>query len=215
MNLFRLAGDMTHLLSIVTLLLKIHATKNCAGVSLRTQELYALVFVTRYLDIFFNFISIYNSVMKIIFISSSFTIIWYMRKHKVVSQTYDKEQDTFRYMFLIGPSILLALVLNHDFTVTEVLWTFSIYLEAVAILPQLVLLQRTKNVDTLTGNYVFLLGAYRGLYLLNWIYRYFTEPLYRQWIVWASGIVQTAIYCDFFYYYLKSWRNNERLSLPS
>lgn len=26
---------------------------------------------------------------------------------------------------------------------------------------------------------------------------------------------QTAIYCDFFYYYLKSWKNNERLSLPS
>lgn len=31
MNLFRLAGDMTHLLSIVVLLLKIQATKSCAG----------------------------------------------------------------------------------------------------------------------------------------------------------------------------------------
>ena len=30
----------------------------------------------------------------------------------------------------------------------------------MVILPQLVLLQRTKNVDTLTGNYVFLLGGY-------------------------------------------------------
>mmetsp|Transcript_22357 Transcript_22357/g.26924 ORF Transcript_22357/g.26924 Transcript_22357/m.26924 type:complete len:216 (-) Transcript_22357:460-1107(-) len=215
MNIFRLAGDMTHLLSIVTLLLKIHATKSCAGVSLRTQELYALVFLTRYLDLLFSFISVYNTVMKVIFISTAFTIIWYMRRHKVVSQTYDKDNDTFRYIFLVGPCAVLALLINHDFTVTEVLWTFSIYLEAVAILPQLVLLQRTKNVDTLTGNYVFLLGAYRGLYLLNWIYRYFTEIGYRQWIVWTSGIVQTAIYCDFFFYYIKSWRNNERLSLPS
>lgn len=33
MNIFRLAGDMTHLLSIVVLLLKIHATKSCAGES--------------------------------------------------------------------------------------------------------------------------------------------------------------------------------------
>jgi ER lumen protein retaining receptor len=41
---------------------------------------------------------------------------------------------------------------------SQVLWTFSIYLEAVAILPQLVLLQRTQNIDNLTGNYVFLLG---------------------------------------------------------
>lgn len=41
----------------------------------------------------------------------------------------------------------------------QVLWTFSIYLEAVAIMPQLVLLQRTQNIDNLTGNYVFLLGC--------------------------------------------------------
>ncbi len=157
----------------------------------------------------------YNTCMKLIFIGSSGSVIWYMRRHKVVSQTYDAEQDTFRVFFLIGPCMLLALLINHEFSVTEVLWTFSIYLEAVAILPQLVLLQRTKNVDTLTGNYVFLLGGYRALYLLNWIYRFFTEPGYSQWIVWVSGAIQTAVYCDFFYYYLKSWHNNERLSLPS
>ncbi|KAF8388422.1 hypothetical protein HHK36_027092 [Tetracentron sinense] len=40
----------------------------------------------------------------------------------------------------------------------QVMWTFSFYLEAVAILPQLVLLQRTRNIDNLTGQYVFLLG---------------------------------------------------------
>ena len=31
MNIFRLAGDMTHLLSFVVLLLKIQATRSCAG----------------------------------------------------------------------------------------------------------------------------------------------------------------------------------------
>mmetsp|Transcript_899 Transcript_899/g.3270 ORF Transcript_899/g.3270 Transcript_899/m.3270 type:complete len:198 (-) Transcript_899:402-995(-) len=187
MNIFRLAGDMTHLASIVMLLLKIHATRSCAGISLKTQELYALVFMTRYLDLFFSFISVYNTVMKIVFLVTAFTIIWYMRGHRVVSQTYDKDQDTFRYIFLVGPAFVLALLINHEFVLTEILWTFSIYLEAVAILPQLVLLQRTKNVDNLTGNYVFALGAYRALYLVNWVYRYFTEPGYRQWIVWVSG----------------------------
>lgn len=215
MNLFRLCGDMTHLLSIIVLLLKIHHTKSCAGVSLRTQELYALVFVTRYLDLFYSFISLYNTVMKLIFIGTSIGIMWLIRKHKVVSQTYDKDQDTFRALFLIVPCLVLALIVNHEFSLTEVLWTFSIYLEAVAILPQLVLLQRTKNVDTLTGNYVFLLGSYRAFYLINWIYRYMTEPGYSQWIVWVSGMIQTGIYCDFFYYYIKSWKNNERLTLPA
>jgi ER lumen protein retaining receptor len=64
--------------------------------------------------------SSYNTTMKLIFISTACMIIWYMRFHKVVSQTYDKEQDTFRYVFLIGPSLTLALLLNHEFTVTEV-----------------------------------------------------------------------------------------------
>ncbi|XLU29913.1 hypothetical protein S245_065979, partial [Arachis hypogaea] len=32
-----------------------------------------------------------------------------------------------------------------------IFWAFSIYLEAVAILPQLVLLQPSGNVDNLTG----------------------------------------------------------------
>mmetsp|Transcript_10252 Transcript_10252/g.21974 ORF Transcript_10252/g.21974 Transcript_10252/m.21974 type:complete len:216 (-) Transcript_10252:605-1252(-) len=215
MNIFRLAGDMTHLLSIIVLLLKINATRSCRGISLKTQELYALVFVCRYLDLFTNFISLYNTVMKIIFIATSGTILYLMRYHKVVKVTYDKEQDTFRHYFLLLPCFLLALVLHNEFTPFEVLWTFSIYLEAVAILPQLVLLQRTQNIDNLTGNYVFLLGTYRGLYILNWIYRYMTEPHYRQYIVWVSGIVQTILYLDFFWYYIKSWKNNEKLALPA
>lgn len=190
--------------------------------------------------------------MKLVFLGTSSAIIYYMRYHKIIKLSYDKEQDTFRYLLLIGPSALLALLTTHNYTLLEVrrgaggasqrsapagsggrgtacasgaaaaraaassssrqrgaqrqlaaqlrnraasvhsgacsisssvtaarhralcgavacrhragvrvpqvLWTFSILLEAVAILPQLVLLQRTNNIDNLTGNYVFLLG---------------------------------------------------------
>ncbi|KAJ4728473.1 ER lumen protein-retaining receptor [Melia azedarach] len=215
MNLFRLAGDMTHLASVLVLLLKIHTIKSCAGISLKTQELYAIVFATRYLDIFTDFISFYNTIMKLIFLGSSFSIVWYMRHHKIVRRSYNKGQDTFRHFFLILPCLLLALLINEKFSFKEVMWTFSVYLEAVAILPQLVLLQRTRNIDNLTGQYVFLLGAYRGLYILNWIYRYFTEPGYVHWIPWISGLIQTLLYGDFFYYYFDSWKNNKRLQLPA
>ncbi|KAJ4795026.1 ER lumen protein-retaining receptor [Rhynchospora pubera] len=216
MNIFRFAGDMTHLLSVLVLLLKIHTIKSCAGISLKTQELYALVFATRYLDIFSHYYSLYNTVMKLIFLGSSFSIVWYMRRHKVVRRSYDKDQDTFRHHFLVLPCLVLALLINERFSFREVMWTFSIYLEAVAILPQLVLLQRTRNVDNLTGQYVFFLGAYRGLYIINWIYRYFTEPTYStHWITWLSGLLQTLLYADFFYYYIHSVKNNVKLQLPA
>ena len=40
-------------------------------------------------------------------------------------------------------------------------WAFSIYLEAVAIWPQLQLLQKQKRVANITSYYVVALGAYR------------------------------------------------------
>nr|KAJ0198142.1 hypothetical protein LSAT_V11C700383870 [Lactuca sativa] len=96
--------------------------------------------------------------MKIIFLGSSFSIMWYIRHHKVVRRSYDKDQDTFRHYLLMIPCMILALFEHEKFTFKEVMWTFSSYLEAVAILPQLVLLQRTRNIDNLNGQYVFLLG---------------------------------------------------------
>ncbi|MCL7032689.1 hypothetical protein MKW94_023051 [Papaver nudicaule] len=215
MNIFRFAGDMTHLISVLVLLLKIYATKSCAGVSLKTQELYALVFLARYLDLFTDFISVYNTVMKIVFIMSSLAIVWCMRMHPMVRRSYDKELDTFRHYFLIAGCLLGALLVHEKFTFQEIFWAFSLYLEAVAILPQLVLLQRSGNVDNLTGQYVFFLGAYRALYILNWIYRYFTEKHFGRWISCISGLVQTALYGDFFYYYFISWKNNAKLQLPA
>ncbi|KDP21782.1 hypothetical protein JCGZ_00569 [Jatropha curcas] len=228
MNLFRLAGDMTHLLSIVVLLLKIRKTKSCAGISLKTQELYAIVFLTRYLDLFVKDYSFYNTVMKVVFIGTSIGIVWYMRYHKVVKQTYSKDEDSFRHYLLAVPSLVLALLIHRSFNVIEVLWAFSIYLEAVAILPQLVLLQRSRHIDNLTVNYVFLLGAYRALYILNWVYRFFIGGVKVRWIPWISGLVQTALYADFFYYYIKRlvkmldwmaailihWKNVKQLKLP-
>ncbi|GAA0187147.1 membrane trafficking regulatory protein [Lithospermum erythrorhizon] len=172
MNIFRLVGDMTHLASVLVLLLKIHTIKSYAGISLKTQELFAIVFSARYLDLFTDFISFYNTVMKFIFLGSSFSI------------------------HILGKLFLYCVVVNEKFTFQEVMWTFSLYLEAVAILPQPVVLQRTRNIDNLTGQYIFLLGAYRALYILNWMYRYFTELHYVHWIPWIAGLAQTMLYAD-------------------
>lgn len=90
---------------------------------------------------------------------------------------------------------------NHDFTYQlQVLWTFSIWLESVAILPQLFLLQRTGEADTITTHYLFALGLYRALYIPNWIYRYFAERHFQP-VPILAGIIQTLLYSDFFYIY--------------
>ena len=60
---------------------------------------------------------------------------------------------------------------------------------AVAILPQLFMLQRTGEAETITTHYLFALGAYRALYIPNWIYRYIREvPKFYDPIAVIAGV---------------------------
>ncbi|XP_076247132.1 ER lumen protein-retaining receptor [Calliopsis andreniformis] len=212
MNIFRLLGDLSHLLAIIILLLKIWKTRSCAGISGKSQILFAIVYTLRYLDLVTTYISAYNTFMKIIFIAASYATVFLM--YVKFKATYDHNHDTFRIEFLILPTLVLALLINHEFTVMEVLWTFSIYLESVAILPQLFLVSKTGEAESITSHYLFALGSYRGLYLLNWVYRYYAEDHYDL-IAIVAGLVQTVLYCDFFHLYITKVLKGKKLQLPA
>lgn len=222
MNIFRLAGDMSHVFSIIVLFLRLRVAKNAQGISVRTHELFLVVFVTRYLDLFTNFYSLYNSVMKCLYIGSTAMIIHTIKFKEPICSTYDKAQDTFlHWKFAVAPCACIAMLTHlitkgFNFDLIELCWTFSIYLEAIAILPQLITLQRYREVENLTGNYIFFMGSYRALYILNWIYRSYNEPFYRHhYVVYFCGVLQTLLYADFFYYYLKSKAKGGKFTLPT
>ncbi|XP_014483471.1 PREDICTED: ER lumen protein-retaining receptor [Dinoponera quadriceps] len=212
MNIFRLLGDLSHLLAIIILLLKIWKTRSCAGISGKSQILFAIVYTSRYLDLVTTFISAYNTFMKIVFIAASLATVFLM--YVKFKATYDHNHDTFRIEFLILPAFVLALLINHELSVVEVLWTFSIYLESVAILPQLFLVSKTGEAESITSHYLFALGSYRGLYLFNWVYRYYAEDHYDL-IAIVAGLVQTVLYCDFFYLYITKVLKGKKLQLPA
>ncbi|XP_044252594.1 ER lumen protein-retaining receptor [Tribolium madens] len=212
MNIFRLTGDLAHLLAIIILLLKIWKTRSCAGISGKSQILFAIVYTTRYLDLVTTYVSAYNTLMKIFFLASSFATVYLI--YVKFKATYDHNHDTFRIEFLILPAVILALLINHAFTPLEILWTFSIYLESVAILPQLFMVSKTGEAESITSHYLFALGSYRGLYILNWIYRYAMESHYDL-IAIVAGIVQTVLYCDFFYLYITKVLKGKKLQLPA
>ncbi|KAL6305145.1 ER lumen protein retaining receptor [Sparassis latifolia] len=212
MNLFRLFGDMSHLASIFILLQKIQTSRSCRGISFKTQVLYVVVFVSRYLDLFYEWVSVYNFFMKVFFIASSCYVLYLMKVK--FRPTNDPSIDTFRVEYLVGPCVIFALIFHYHFTIPEVLWSFSIFLESVAILPQLFMLQRTGEAETITTHYLAALGAYRALYIPNWIYRYFTEDLVDP-IAVTAGLVQTGLYLDFFYVYVTKVLQGQKFELPA
>lgn len=74
-------------------------------------------------------------------------------------------------------------------------------------MPQLFLITKTGEAESITTHYLFFLGLYRALYIANWVWRYHTEGFFDQ-IAVVSGVVQTIFYCDFFYLYVTrgEWR---------
>lgn len=92
------------------------------GISGKSQILFLIVYVTRYLDLLTSFVSLYNSLMKVLFLASSCATVYLV--YKKFKATYDQTHDTFRIEFLIAPCVLLALAINHEFAVLEV-WLLS------------------------------------------------------------------------------------------
>ncbi|PJF20144.1 ER lumen protein-retaining receptor [Paramicrosporidium saccamoebae] len=223
-NLFRLFGDLLHVASIFLLWTKIHKTRSCAGLSLKSQILFLSVYMTRYLDLFvfifhrIDLYHLYNFVMKCLFIGSQAAVIYYMWFR--YRPTYNAKLDTVRPEFIVLPCLVLSFFFfeadpraNSLYYVREYFWTFSILLESVAILPQMFLLSNTGEAESITTHYLLCLGLYRAFYLLNWIWRFI---FYRspEAVVVLAGILQTALYSDFFYIYYKRVFSGRAFKLP-
>ncbi|KAF7119228.1 hypothetical protein CNMCM5793_008976 [Aspergillus hiratsukae] len=216
MNVFRLLGDLSHISSKCILMWAIHRNKSAEGVSLLTQMLYAVVFVTRYLDLFrgSGWNSFYLVFFKFFYIFSSFYIIFLMMK--VYPRTREREGAWKMAVGSVVVSLILAPIVTPIFAkdedyykrhwFTETMWSFSIILESVCVLPQLLLLRQTTVPTVIDSYYLLALGSYRAFYILNWFVRGFGSEKHWDPISMIFGILQTAFYVDFAWVYYSRQR---------
>lgn len=212
MNVFRITGDVLHAVSRGILIKKLHTSQSCAGISLKTQLIYAFVFSTRYLDIFWNFSSIYNWIFKIYYLVTTFYTIYLIAFR--LRDSYHAPLDKTPVLYVIVPSYVAGILFARPWTIFEIFWTGSLVLEAFAMIPQFFMLYLSRNVENFTADYVATLGGYRFFYLLNWVYRS-VKGVRMGWINWVTGIIQIVLYAEFFYYWLKSKLTHKSLTLPS
>ncbi|PQE31433.1 ER lumen retaining receptor protein [Rutstroemia sp. NJR-2017a WRK4] len=216
---FRYAADSSHFLSKCILIYAIHRNSSAEGVSLITQVLYAVVFCTRYMDLFkgthmTGTHMYWNVTLKIFYILSSLYIIFLMLR--VYARTRERETAWKLGGICLVGSVALAPVLlivenlvkdRKNWGPMEFLWIFSIILESTCILPQLLLLRQTSVPTVINSYYLVALGMYRFLYLLNWFERSLDiNDRSLNWIAIIAGIIQTAFYIDFAWVYYSRQR---------
>eukprot|EP00756_Hemistasia_phaeocysticola_P055366 Hpha_TRINITY_DN31299_c0_g1::TRINITY_DN31299_c0_g1_i1::g.2482::m.2482/K10949/KDELR; ER lumen protein retaining receptor len=224
LNVFRFFGDVVHLLSVFIILFKMLRHRTCAGLSMKSQVAYALVFSARYGPslLFLQFSTWYLLAMKLFFLLSSWYIVFLMRFRNPWRASYSRDLDSIKMRYLVLPSAILAILCHYQMedwwgTFSEVLWTFSQYLEAVAIMPQLLVLtkqmDRGEQWEIMNGHYVASLGLYRFLYVCNWVYRWYFEARHS-WVDTTAGVIQTLLFADFFVTYAKGIMQLGKEALP-
>merc|ERR1712187_783570 len=103
---------------------------------------------------------------------------------------------------IILPCATAAVLLTNEYSLLEVLWTFSEFVEGFAMVPQYVFCYRERvgGRDWGTSLYVIALGGYRVFYALNWIYKKIQMPNYSDIQSWLGGIIEIMFFIDFLSY---------------
>ncbi|CAN6481407.1 unnamed protein product [Victoria cruziana] len=212
-NLF-IASEACHALGICVLIYKLMKEKNCAGLSLKSQELTALFLAVR---LYCSYVMEYD-IHTLLDSATLFTTLWviYMIRFKLMS-TYMVDKDNFSIYYVVVPCLALAFLVHPTTShsiIHRIAWAFCVYLEAVSVLPQLQVMQNTKIIEPFTAHYVFALGIARFLSCAHWVLQVvdtrgnlLTALGYAFWppMVLIAEIVQTFILADFCYYYVKRY----------
>jgi hypothetical protein len=95
--------------------------QSASGISFKSQFLYLIVYITRYIDLLWTFYlpaSLYNTVFKIVFISTSaYTVYLMLNDYK---PTHDPNLDTFKVQYLLAASAVLAILFPYEYKFHEV-----------------------------------------------------------------------------------------------
>lgn len=194
-NIFRYIGDYLHLAGVFVLLAILLKNQSCKGISRSTQILYFFVFTCRYLDLVDHSQTAYLVFFKVTYIVTSIIVLGIFAKY---SNTYEGGKDTCSLPVIIMPCVTAALLLAQEFSVIEVLWSFSQFLEGFAMVPQYIFCYRDRSGQDLgVTTYVLALGGYRVFYACNWIYKKMLMPHYSDVQSWTGGVIEISFFCDY------------------
>mmetsp|Transcript_87610 Transcript_87610/g.252994 ORF Transcript_87610/g.252994 Transcript_87610/m.252994 type:complete len:291 (-) Transcript_87610:96-968(-) len=194
-NVFRLTGDALHFAGMILGLTAVWGARSVEGFSRKTQVLYQVVYVTRYIDIFFEQQGAYLMFFKV-----SFNLITalMLAGFAQMQDTHLASADSCNILAILLPTAVLALMSSTGLGLREELWAYSEYLEPLALVPQYIMCYRAPRVRPAAVLYVLCLGGYRCLYVCNWIYkRSKWHQAYHDYISWSGGLLECILFCDF------------------
>ena len=226
-------SSLTQMFAFIIVLIKIYTFQNSSGLSINTLICYALLLSAR----------LFTNLLFTGYLPSDNSGDWFYQLTEIISllcvllliyltlivytETSDYTNDKVPFYYLAIPTFILACIVHtslNGFLPTDITWCFSMYLEAVAIFPQIQLFVVKKGqIETYTSHYVALCGLSRLLSLIFW---WDTYPElntqdgnsislfcnYCGYFIIASQVIQLLIMIDYYYLYFKSLFKGEAMN---
>jgi hypothetical protein len=220
-------------LGLSLLLLQVFRRRGVSSVSVRTLYLYALVLCFRlyatslyqgYRPVDRSGDYLYQLIEGVSLVIVAVTIC----KMKMGHVDDYPANDTCNALALVALAAICAYLvhpnLNEEYA-PDVSWTFALYLESVAMLPQLFLLTKLGGeIESSQGHYMACTFVSRALMLRFWLKCYAEisghrtkkdeEPIKLAGLgVIGSQVLQLVLLADFMYIYVKNLRSSRKLVL--
>jgi ER lumen protein retaining receptor len=116
------------------------------------------------------------------------------------------------YQVIVPVSLTFAFIVNPSgwFTFTsQTLVAFTMYVEAVALIPQLWLIRKMDDVEALTSHYIGLLVIARAVRMVFWMILFIEGDRFIS--LFLADIFHTVLSADYLYLWIRKLRHGGRL----
>jgi len=216
--------------------MNVFTTRSVSGLSKNMLICYAISFFSKNLSIlFYEGYLPYDSsgdfiyrIVEVLACLIAFFMLYMI--HERFRSTYNWDLDQINALVLIVPTSVLAIFvhpsLNNAF-LADSAWTFALYLESVAMFPQIYLFSKKGGeIETFTSHFVASQALSRFFALVFWLFSYHElneahskswslMPSYCGYVVLLFQFIQLILLGDFMYYYFRSLKRGVPMTLPS
>jgi hypothetical protein len=237
-------GSLLVLFSFLLLVAKVALTRKVRNISLKTLQCYALVFAARLSSIlryegYLPYDKTGDWFYQATECGALALVLGLIAAVAVFKQSYQRDADKLTLpgvpgelgaLVLVVPALVLAILLHPTLNgnwVTDTAWAFALYLEAVAMTPQIYMFQSSRNaeVEPLEANFVFSLAVARAMHLVFWMSSFHelndkdaSSSLQRRFpghLVVISQVLNLLLMADFVYFYVIAARKKTGFVLPT
>lgn len=209
--IFFILGYLIQLTASAILLYQVSSKRTFYGLSQDMQVMFCISCIvrciwtldTRLVETFFAYLELILST------AAAVGLVLYSYKYRY---TNVKHPPIFLSMYCLVPVGVVLSIFFHPGTAWfsyQTLIAFTMYIEALALIPQLYLMRHMIEIEPLTSHYVGLLVIARMLRMVFWFEMYMLGENFID--LFISDLVHTILSADYLFMWCKKLKNGGRL----